>query len=62
MNFASRRARAAHFAVETDILGTGQLWRRAYSDHRDRQEATALAVASIASAGMVAFGLLLSAI
>ena len=61
MTFASRR-KAAHFAIETDILGTGQLWRRAYSDHRHRQEATALTVASIASAGMVAFGVLLSVI
>lgn len=61
MTFASRR-RAAHLAFETDVLGTGQLWRRAYSDHRHRQEATALAVASIASAGAVAFGVLLSII
>jgi hypothetical protein len=51
-----------HFAVETDILGTGQLWRRAYADHRQRQEAAALTVASIASAGVAAFGLLLSVI
>ena len=49
MSFTSRRSRTMNFAVETDILGTGQLWRRAYSDHRQRQEATALAVASIAS-------------
>lgn len=62
MSFTSRRSRTMNFAVETDILGTGQLWRRAYSDHRHRQEATALAVASIASAGAVAFGLLLSVI
>ena len=61
MTFASRR-KAAHLAIETDILGTGQLWRRAYSDHRQRQEATALAVTSIASAGVVAFGVLLSVI
>ncbi len=61
MTFASRR-KAAHLAIETDILGTGQLWRRAYSDHRQRQEAAALAVASIASAGVVAFGVLLSVI
>lgn len=61
MTFTSRR-KAAHLAIETDILGTGQLWRRAYSDHRHRQEATALAVASIASAGVVAFSVLLSVI
>ena len=62
MPFASRKPRTAHLSIETDILGTGQLWRRAYSDHRHRQEAAALAVASIASAGVVAFGLLLSVI
>ena len=61
MPFSSRR-KAAHLSIETDILGTGQLWRRAYSDHRHRQEATALAVASIASAGVVAFSVLLSVI
>ncbi len=62
MTFATRKPRTAHLAIETDILGTGQLWRRAYADHRQRQEATAMAVASIASAGVAAFGLLLSVI
>ena len=62
MTFRSRKPRNAALSIEADILGTGQLWRRAYSDHRHRQEATALAVASIASAGVAAFGVLLSVI
>ena len=62
MTFATRKQHAAHLSIESDILGTGQLWRQAYSAHRHRQEATALCAATIASAAVAAFGLLLGAV
>ena len=62
MPFVTRKHSAAHLSIESDILGTGQLWRRAYSAHRHRREATALCAATIASAGVAAFGLLLGAV
>jgi hypothetical protein len=62
MTFASRKHSAARPSIESDILGTGQLWRRAYSAHRHRREATALCAASIASAAVAAFSVVIQAV